>query len=148
MRMLQILNPLKGKSPKIRTKLKQSSKKKTIPSKKSKESKKFISSLSPLSSGRLCREIQKGVDEALMKLPPPLQSQIDQMMKTLDKSSFNLQDLRTLGYRILKQATEVSEAIKASPMLTNSVNSFMSKRKSRSNKLGKSPSKNRKKAPL
>ena len=85
-----------------------------------------------------------------MKLPPHLQSQIDQMMKTLDKSSFNLQDLRTLGFRILKQATEVSEAIKSSPILTNSVNSFMNKKKTNSSKAAspRVPSKKRKKALL
>lgn len=152
--MLQTLNPLKGRSPKVRAKPKSSSKKKmnsSKSSKKSKSAKSFVSPLSPLASGGFCKGLQKGVDEALMKLPPNLQSQIDQMMKALDKSSFNLQDLRTLGYRILKQATEVSEAIKETPLFTNPVHSFITKQKVNSpspNKSHKSISKKPKKVLL
>lgn len=128
------LNPLKGKSPKVRAKLKLGSKKKTklSSSQKSNSSKNFVPSRSPLSSGSFCREIQKSVDEVLLKLSPNLQAQIDQMVKTLDKSNFNLQDLRTLGYRILKQASEVSAAIQVAPLFTTSVHSFITKQKAHS----------------
>jgi len=76
----------------------------------------------------VCHEIQKGVDSALLKLSPKLQTQIDQVMKTLEKSSFNLEDLRTLGYRILKQASQVSEHIKVSPILSETMGSLMNKK--------------------
>lgn len=84
---------------------------------------------SALTSGHLCREIQKGVDDALMRLSPKVQGQIDQVFKTLDKTSFNLYDLRTLGYKVLKQAMEVTETIKVVPILANPVGSLLSKKR-------------------
>jgi len=126
--MLKILSPLIEKSmEKMGSKSKfkpQFQKKKVVI--KSKRSKKLSSS----SSINVCQEIQKGLDTALMKLSPKLQVQIDQMVQTLEKSSFNLEDLRTLGYQVLKQASQISENIKMSPMFTTSLSSLISKTRS------------------
>lgn len=59
----------------------------------------------------------KGVDSNLLKLPPKLQSNIDQVLKSLDVSPIKLQDLRSLGYRILKHAAEISETLKRAPVV-------------------------------
>ena len=56
----------------------------------------------------------KLVDSNLLKFPPKVQANIDQVLKTLDVSPLRLQDLQALGYRILKHASEISATLKAS----------------------------------
>lgn len=57
-------------------------------------------------------DVLKKVDSNLLKLPPKVQANIDQMLKNIDVSPIKLQDLRSLGYRILKHANEISENLK------------------------------------
>jgi hypothetical protein len=71
-----------------------------------------VTTSKPSSSSSVCKGIQKSVDAALLSLPPKVQANIDQVLKSLDKSPFRIQDLQALGYRILKHASEISEAIK------------------------------------
>lgn len=60
--------------------------------------------------------IQKSVDNALMSLPPKVQANIDQVLKSLDGNPFKFPDLQALGYRILKHATEISETLKVASL--------------------------------
>lgn len=70
------------------------------------------------SAKEVCKGIQKSVDSALLSFPPKMQANIDQVMRTLDVSPIRLQDLRALGYRILKHATEISETLKGTTIVT------------------------------
>jgi hypothetical protein len=70
------------------------------------------------SAKEVCKGIQKSVDAALLSLPPKVQANIDQVMKSLDVSPIRLQDLRALGYRILKHATEISDTLKGANVVT------------------------------
>lgn len=63
------------------------------------------------SSNSVCKGIQKSVDSVLLSLPPKVQANIDQMLKSLDRGPFRFQDLQALGYRILKHASEISETL-------------------------------------
>ncbi|MEY4616168.1 MAG: hypothetical protein RJB66_1128 [Pseudomonadota bacterium] len=69
------------------------------------------SKMTKKTSGAL-NNVLKKVDSNLLKLPPKVQANIDQVLKSIDVSPIKLQDLRALGYRILKHATEISENIK------------------------------------
>lgn len=60
------------------------------------------------------REIQKSLDNALLVLPPKVQENIDQAIKSLERSAFCLQDLRSIGLSVLRHATEISNTIKGS----------------------------------
>jgi hypothetical protein len=71
----------------------------------------------------LAKVVPKNVDSTLLSLPPRLQANVDQVLKSLDMSPFRLQDLQALGYRILKHAGEISEAIKGSTSTCKKVRS-------------------------
>ena len=72
----------------------------------------------PTSAKDVCKGIQRSVDSVLLSIPPKMQSNIDQVLKSIEVSPHLLQDLRTLGYRILKHATEISETLKGSKTVT------------------------------
>lgn len=64
------------------------------------------------SKGSVYRDIQKSLDSALLILPPKVQANIDLALKSLERSAFRLQDLRSIGYRVLQHATEISNTLK------------------------------------
>jgi hypothetical protein len=88
------------------------SRKKTLTAKKSK------TKSSPRAAKSFSAGLQKSVDSALLILPPKVQANIDQVLKSIDVSPLRLQDLRTLGLRVLKHATEISESLKNASLVS------------------------------
>ena len=86
--------------------------------KKSLKAKSSSLRLTKKSSTSVCREIQKSVDNALLILPPKVQANIDQALKSLERSAFQLQDLKSIGYRVLQHAVEISDAMKNTTIRT------------------------------
>lgn len=80
---------------------------------KPKKNTKAKTAASPIDT--LGQGLQKSVDTVLLKLPPKLQANIDQILKSMDVTPLRLQELQALGYRILKHATEISDSLKPSP---------------------------------
>lgn len=60
-----------------------------------------------------------GADSILLRLPPKIQSNIDQILKTIEIRPISLTDLSSLGYRILKHVTEITETIKTDATTTS-----------------------------